>query len=445
MIAHSYLSAEEKRAALQSVLQSNTFARADQLKDFLSYVCEMEIAGRHLEISEYQVGVEALHKPEGFSTVDDASVRNRAYALRKKLERFYAEEYPDASVRIEFVKGTYIPRFVEVDISKPQPIQPPSPELPPPVSPKPRANWRTPLALAAGVALGAILTLLAVRKAPASGPEAVVDPTVREAWGPLLDPRGNALISLGSAAQMTLLPFDIKMEWRPELPIFEAPTEIYPWYIRHHRLSSGGRLYMTPDVNSPHFGDVLGATIAIKTLNSAGCRYELLPERVVPTAILNSRNSILFGVPHKSEAIFKLLQNTAFQFAYDEKTREVTITQKIPGQKDLKVYAPKRDERDERVESFGLITVSSVDSGNSNPGRVIAFSGDPSAGATAAVEFFSSPQHMIAFRNRLRAEGYDHFPDAYQILVRCKLDSNLPTSFSYEAHAVSQKPALPRF
>ena len=116
---------EEKRQALERILASDTFARADQVKTFLRYVCEMEIAGRAQEISEYLVGVEALGKAAGFSTADDTSVRYRAYALRKKLDRYYTVEALAEPVHIEFVKGTYIPRFVEAEIA--EPVEPPPP------------------------------------------------------------------------------------------------------------------------------------------------------------------------------------------------------------------------------------------------------------------------------------------------------------------------------
>jgi hypothetical protein len=251
-----------------------------------------------------------------------------------------------------------------------------------------------------------------------------------------LDRKDEVLISLGAPAQMTLLPFDVKMEWDPELPAFEAPAAIYPWYVRQHRFFSGRQLYMTPDVNSPHFGDVLGATIAIKTLTAAGSAYRLLPERVVPAALLNARNSILFGVPYKSEAVLKVLDKTPFQFTYDPKLRDVVITRNLAGGAPPKVYIPRRDERNDRVESFGLITVVRRDGDDPKGGTVVVFSGDPSAGAAAAATFFASPQHLSQVRERLRAEGYERWPAAYQILVRCRLDSNLLLSLSYEAHAV---------
>ena len=105
----------EKRAAMEQVLQSNTFLRASQVRNFLRYICEMELAGRASALHEYLIAVEAMGLPSSYSTDDDSSVRRRAYALRQKLERVYANELTQAKVRIEVPKGSYFPRFVPVN------------------------------------------------------------------------------------------------------------------------------------------------------------------------------------------------------------------------------------------------------------------------------------------------------------------------------------------
>ncbi len=105
----------EKRAAMEQVLQSATFLRASQVRNFLRYICEMELAGRAAALHEYLIAVEAMGLPSSYSTDDDSSVRRRAYALRQKLERVYADELTEAKVRIEVPKGSYVPRFVPVE------------------------------------------------------------------------------------------------------------------------------------------------------------------------------------------------------------------------------------------------------------------------------------------------------------------------------------------
>ena len=105
----------EKRAALEQVLQSATFTRASQVRNFLRYICEMEIAGRGAALHEYLIAVEAMGRPVAYSTDSDSSVRRRAYALRQKLESVYANELTDARIRIEVPKGGYVPRYVAVE------------------------------------------------------------------------------------------------------------------------------------------------------------------------------------------------------------------------------------------------------------------------------------------------------------------------------------------
>ena len=104
----------EKRAAMEQVLQSATFLRASQVRNFLRYICEMELAGRGSTLHEYLIAVEAMGRPAAYSTDSDSSVRRRAYALRQKLECVYATELSDARIRIEVPKGAYVPRFVEM-------------------------------------------------------------------------------------------------------------------------------------------------------------------------------------------------------------------------------------------------------------------------------------------------------------------------------------------
>lgn len=101
----------EKRHALEQVLLSVTFLRASQVRNFLRYICEMELAGRGETLHEYLIGVEALGRPTAYSTDEDSSVRRRAYALRRKLDQVYASELANAKIRIDVPKGSYVPMF----------------------------------------------------------------------------------------------------------------------------------------------------------------------------------------------------------------------------------------------------------------------------------------------------------------------------------------------
>lgn len=102
----------DKRHALEQVLTSATFVRASQVRNFLRYICEMELRGLGHTLHEYLIGVEALGRPNAYSTDEDSSVRRRAYALRRKLDEVYADELANAPIRIVVPKGSYVPFFV---------------------------------------------------------------------------------------------------------------------------------------------------------------------------------------------------------------------------------------------------------------------------------------------------------------------------------------------
>ncbi len=423
------LTLEEKREALERILQSDTFARADQLKSFLRYVCEMEFAGKADQISEYLIGVHALGKQEGFSTSEDTSVRNRAYALRHKLEQFYAEDQGGNRVRIEFRKGTYIPRFVEVEHAAPE-----SPRDAAPSPPRTLAGKPLLAALILGTLLGAAAAALYFTRAYAPPvPKPFVDPVILRAWGPVLAPGAEVTLALSTSAQLTVLPFDVRVETLPETPTLELPAPLHDWYLRLQRSTRDGRLHMVPNDNSPHFGDVLGALKTIRLVESRQGKVDLFPERLIRTATLADRNMVVFGVPYKSEVARKLLEGSAFTFEYDPSGRDVVVIEEREGQAPAR-YSMRRDVANMRVESYAVVTVLSRNQRGPKPSRTIVFSGDPSAGAAAAVDYLANADQLRLLERRFIAQGFKSFPPSFQVLLRCKVDENLPLVASYVAH-----------
>ena len=164
---HAIPAAEEKRAALQEVLQSSPFTRAGQLQSFLRFICEMEIAGRSSELSEYLIGVEALGRPPGYSPSEDAAVRRRAIDLREKLDEVYTTELAASRLRIDLPKGRYVPRFVRVEAARSDPAASVSPADASPTSA--RRGYPLFVVIAAFFA-GVAVTVLAFRMLPAGPP-----------------------------------------------------------------------------------------------------------------------------------------------------------------------------------------------------------------------------------------------------------------------------------
>jgi hypothetical protein len=68
--------------------------------------------------------------------------------------------------------------------------------------------------------------------------------------------------------------------------------------------------------------------------------------------------------------------------------------------------------------------------------RILIFSGVNSAGAQAAAEFFSSPEHLLELKKELIKAGHDTFPPAYQVVVRAETDDSILLKFHYEAFRI---------
>ncbi|MEK7830628.1 MAG: hypothetical protein AAB401_06045, partial [Acidobacteriota bacterium] len=282
------LTSEQKCAALEAVLRSQTFARADQLKCFLKYVCEMEMTGRGHELTEYLIGIEALGRPASYSPGDDSAVRTRAFALRKKLQEFYEQEQPNAALHIELLKGSYCPHFVEGQPrqkangngTSAQQLAPLPDSLPTaheeslPAKTKGWREWKRSwlLPFSAGVML---MALLAGGLYWWLGTKPVVNavtPILAEAWGPLLAPNADVLLCVANPSSFSVHPSALSpattttpFNYPGALPM---PQQLYELYRKHYPDAANPSLTITR--NATYWGDVLGALTAFKILNVAG-------------------------------------------------------------------------------------------------------------------------------------------------------------------------------
>ncbi len=96
---------------LSRILASDTFAQADRLKRFLTFVVNQALAGRRGELKEYLIGVRVFRKEETFDPRTDPIVRVQARRLRAKLARYYRDEGQTDALIIDLPKGGYAPLF----------------------------------------------------------------------------------------------------------------------------------------------------------------------------------------------------------------------------------------------------------------------------------------------------------------------------------------------
>lgn len=421
---------EDKRNAIDQVLASETFARSEQLRRFLKYVCDMEIAGRGADINEYLIGVDVLRRPKGYSPGNDSSVRSRAYELRQRLERYYEKEAPDSPIRIELPKGSYIPVFADAAappvLEKETPLPVPEQRLDPPL---PRlSRWPLAAAFLGGALLAIAAGTLWMRAQASPG----VDPIVREAWGPLAQPTANVLISLGSTLHLAVRPNWQETPDGP--PRYKAFPELYSFFRKERYLQDGVELFMHPTENALDYGEMKAVMTAANTLRAFGSAYQLLPERATSIASLRARNVIILGNGQTSSIAHEELLRAMWTVDFAPPVARIVIVDQR-NRAGAPPFLGEYGRPGEPTWCCGLVTVLPSE-GSANGARTVIISGVTATGTDAAMEYFSSPAALRDLRRRFTHEGLSGFPSAYQVVVKCKSKDTFLLASEYLAHHV---------
>ncbi|MCV0427774.1 MAG: hypothetical protein K5905_20140 [Roseibium sp.] len=109
------VSEEQIRAALDNALNSPEFQSAPQLRAFLNFVVQAALNKNRQKIKGYTIAIEALGRPEDFNPVTDPIVRVEAARLRRRLAKFYDGSGGSEPVRITIPRGSYAPKFNNVE------------------------------------------------------------------------------------------------------------------------------------------------------------------------------------------------------------------------------------------------------------------------------------------------------------------------------------------
>ncbi|HXK03309.1 MAG TPA: hypothetical protein VMS37_12960 [Verrucomicrobiae bacterium] len=419
------VSENEKREALEAVLNSSTFARSAQLRAFLRYVCEMELAGRTAEVSEYQIAVEVLGRREDIDLTDDSSVRNRAYELRQRLEKYYSSEQPHAPVRIEIPRGGYVPTFLRHSAEVPALTTPLVV-----VSESHGSRWLPLVAVAAVCAVaGYLIGSLGQRPHPPA--------ILEEAWGPMADPGGDMLISIATNLHLLIRP-----HVPPRASRMPVPRELYPLYGTTRPLDPADTLYMEPAQLSIPLGELSAAATLASTRAAFGGSYQILPESEAPLTALLGRNGVLFGTPVNSKAATVLLRTVPLTIGFTPNDEFAVIDQRKPTGQGV-LYTPYGADPGPSTQ-YGLHTVLTGADRFGKPRRTLQLTGTgTSAALQSAVEFFCSASSMRDLRQRFAAQGVHGFPPNYQVVVLCITSGVRLISCQYEMHVIVDKPLGP--
>jgi TolB-like protein/Flp pilus assembly protein TadD len=108
----SLIAPDAVRAHLRRLLASERIASADSIVRLLKYTVEKTLAGESGVLKEYTLGIDVFGRGEAFDPKIDSIVRVQARKLRARLKEYYAGEGLQDQIRIEYHKGSYVPRFI---------------------------------------------------------------------------------------------------------------------------------------------------------------------------------------------------------------------------------------------------------------------------------------------------------------------------------------------
>jgi hypothetical protein len=433
MVAVEPLTLEEKREALRRALDSHTFARSEQLRSFLRYVCEAKFRGVSTEVTEYVIGTEVLHRPADYSPAEDSIVRTRAYELRQKLEKLYSGELSGDAVQIVIPKGAYIPQFVRtltesptktVDKSEP-PVSAPAAVVK--VPPKRRGVFVIVMLIAAAGGAASALWIQARLKPPSE-----IAPIIREAWAPFVKPNNSVLLVPATPLYLVLGP---ATHGAYGSSIYPAPPEAYSLFRQQRPLAPGARLGMIFTKDALGVGNMNAVVTVSSIVRALGGASEVLPERPAMMALLHDRDTVLFGAPVDSQVISDILASTPLSVVYDEGVKEFVIRDRSNGH----TIVPEKDMNGDFRTVYGLVTV--LNNRESDHGRLgmIVFSGITSVGTHGAAEYFTSAKALRSLRALFAHQGISGFPPAYQVVVKCKFENMLLIGEEFQSYRILKR------
>ncbi len=434
-MATSPISGDEKRQALERVLGSRAFARSDQLRAFLRFVCEAELAGRAQQLNEYALGVSVLGRPADYSPAEDSCVRSRAYELRNKLKTYYGTEAPDDPIEIQIDKGAYVPRFERR--GRTETSAPPEAESSPPPAPAPdttRASVTAPparrarasfAALAIGAALAASgLALFLAARAPrpaATEVPALATPEMRALWQPFLDSNVPLLISFEIRLFFYAPPTGLVVrDYQTNQPSEVARSKPLRDFQERTGAEELRPTYDYADFGAVHAGFLLGRLlrrqVALKHSSSLGFQD------------LWNSNIVFIGKPNLNPTIRYALQGK--DFVETEHGTGIRNLHPRPGEPELWTNAMTHGAG----VKYALVTVLP---GPQSGRRMLILSGAGAELMWALAESVTDPTRVRELMTPLLTPSGDA-PPAFQVVVEATFEANVPVKIRFVSHRVTK-------
>jgi hypothetical protein len=424
---------EEKRAAVDKILQSQVFRNTESLRRLLRFLAEKAITGEADQLKEYSVGIDAFGKPPSYDPRQDSAVRIQVGRLRQKLSEYYQNEGKEDPIIVELPKGGFRLQF-ESRVRIPRAdLEVVSSRIP---APQPAAlRGKLTIALAGALvltlawALWATVEWVGARRLTASV-RAAWTPELETLWSPYLQSDRAIVLAVSSPLFVSIQGFgnyrnpnlnnwaDVENDAKlASVRRLLGEPEIFP-----HRLYTG-----TGDANALFLlGKLLGSRKDnISFARSADLSWQQFStNNVVLVGTPRSFQDLLQGMPAQLELE---LDSSGIRILHPQKGEPAVLNDRI-GRGYLSPTAP------DDGEVYAVITRMP---GPNGAGTVASFSGNLNPGTLAAIQHFTEPRLAASLINRLR-DSSGAIPRYFQVALRVRFKGGVPTETNYVLHRVLQ-------
>lgn len=421
------MTVEEKREALDQVLQSRVLRRCDQLKKMLCFICEAEFEGRGAELNEHLIGLEALGRPASYSPVEDSIVRTRAYELRNKLTRYYSTEAPNAPIRIEIDRGAYIPRFIRQH----GPVTPVHAASAKTGSTPVLRSTRIWVRTAAGFVVLALAAyaFLVPRRPSASSTGNLWTSEMEAFWKPFLSTDTPLMLTYNSRLFLLAPPLDLMVRNWQTNEMSEVPNS--PPLMLFQKRMAPERFVETR--NYVDFGAMYSVFLLMRTVGRRQNQISLKSSNDLDWTDVFNDNIVFVGGLAGADPRLRKLQDAG---DFVETAEGITNLHPKPGEQAFYPVAHLSQAGSNYGDKYALLSRFP----GPQRGRCVMLIGSAHSELPwALAKYITNPRSMRELMGHVKLPSGE-LPDAFQVILRVTLQSQVPVRTRYATHHLVKAP-----
>ena len=379
---------------VERILASTSFRGRDSLKRLLAYLSERTIDGTADDLKEYTVGIEVFHKPEGYDTQQDGSVRQQVSKLRQKLDEYCRSEGTADAIRIDLPKRQFRLEFRE---SGPAP-----------------AGARKPitylLALVCIVLLLPVAYWLGSRNASTQ-----LDPAVRLLWAPFLESPKPTVVCLGTPLFLRNRSFRVRDSHLNTTDTAEAKSRISELEGQLDRDS------LVPTFDYTGIGEAYAAFDIARVFGLARREATLTRANVLSWNDIRGENVVFLGPPKFNPHV------AAITDSLELIVKDSYVINTHPRTGEPATYGRISDSNRDAAEDHVLIDRLP---GIGPSDRILILEGGSTSSNWAAADYLTHPATARELVARIKLPD-GTLPPFFQVLLHVKYQASVPTQTDF--------------